>query len=182
MRTLIWSLIGVFVVLSSFFVTLFVLDYRDRVQSFGAQGAAGNVPAEQAQSTTAKNVIFNLSISDSNPNWRVANDQTAAHVIPEGLAVTSRVPVSQNELTTDTIVTASRRNYLVQFDIAVTQGSTALGVLDVSHQKWITVYHVDRRDDSFRFTASTDAIVLVIVNASPGANALTVRKLALALE
>jgi hypothetical protein len=182
MRVLIWSLVSVFIVLSSFFITLSILDYRDRLASNGTEQAAGNVSGGQGQSKTIKHIVFNLSLSDSTPNWQVATNETTTQITGEGLLVKSRVSANQNELTTDKIVTEPERTYIVHFAIAVTKGSIALGILDVARDRWILVHPIDRREDSFRFAASANLTQLVIVNAGSGPNTLTVTRLVVEWE
>jgi hypothetical protein len=147
----IWIL-GPLALVSSFSITLAILDYRP--------------PA-----------IFDFSVSGPKPNWQVMSTETLAQIVDDGVLIKSRVGPNQNEVITDRITTVPGKTYIVDFGVAVTEGSGALGILDPARDQWVSVHQIDRRQDSIGFTATTTSIQLVLVNAGQGPNTLTLTKL-----
>jgi hypothetical protein len=67
--------------------------------------------------------------------------------------------------------------YVVQYDIMVTQGAIVVGVLDAAHDKWVMQHAITQHQDSFRFSAPSDAIKIVIYNNSSSPSTATIANL-----
>jgi hypothetical protein len=167
------------IVAASFGVTLKLLDY------WGSQSDPTVPPSTvgtPAQTTPPKNVAFAFSIDSQPPNWNPETADTTTEIAKDGVIVRSGSAANVNELGTSAIATVPNERYIISYDIAVTQGSVALGVLDTTFNKWISVHAIGPQPDSLHFTATSNHVQIVLVNAGPPPTTVKVARLTLARE
>jgi hypothetical protein len=165
------------VVLGSFTLTLRLLYYWDPRSVPPPQQSLAN-PDNKSGSTAAQNaVLFTVSSGSNRQNWSVVTKATTTQIDKAGIIVNSRVFENQYELMTNEISTVPDQTYVVQYDIQVTEGAIALGVLDALGNKWITVQPVTQRKGSFPFRAPTRLTEIVIMNAGQPPTTATVAEL-----
>jgi hypothetical protein len=167
------------IVAASFGVTLKLLDYWDSQADPTVSSPAAGTPAQTAP---PKNVAFAFSINGQPPNWSPENADTTTEIAKDGVIVSSRSAANANELGTGAIVTVPNERYVISYDIAVTQGSVALGVLDTTFDKWITVHGISTHTDNLHFTATSNHVQIVLINAGPPPTTVKVARLILARE
>jgi hypothetical protein len=175
------------IVAASFGVTLKLLDYwgsqSDTTVSPSTAGTpAQTTPPKPTQTTPPKNVAFAFSINGQPPNWNPETADTTTEIAKDGLIISSRAAANANELGTNDIATAPNEKYVINYDIAVTQGSVALGVLDTTFGKWISVKPISPQPDSLHFTATSNHVQIILVNAGPPPTTAKVARLILARE
>jgi hypothetical protein len=167
------------IVAASFGVTLKLLDYWDSQSDTTASPSTSSTPAH---AIPPKNVAFAFSINGQPPNWSPETADTTTEIAKDGLIISSRAAANANELVTSDIATALNEKYVISYDIAVTQGSVALGVLDTTFGKWISVKPVSPQPDSFHFTATSNHVQIILVNAGSPPTTVKVARLILARE
>lgn len=167
------------IVAVSFGVTLKLLDYWDSQSDPAISPSTAGTPA---QAIPTKNVAFALSIDSQPPNWSPENADTTTEIAKDGLIVRSRSAANANELGTSAIATVPNARYVISYDISVMQGSVALGVLDTSFDKWITVQGISTHPDSLHFTATSNHVQIMLVNAGSPPTTVKVARLILARE
>jgi len=160
-----------------FGITLGILNYLDSHSGSVSSNPAANQSQTKAadnslpSSAVLKNIAFTFSVDSRSPNWtRPAYDAAIADTFTdttkEGLLVRSSAPVLQFELVSTKIGTKPMETYIIQYDIMVTQGAIVVGVLDAAHDKWVMQHAITQHQDSFRFSAPSDATKIVIYNNS----------------
>jgi hypothetical protein len=189
LKLLVRILGGVTVVAVSFIGTLDILNYWRNNPGPTLSGPTdnqaeqGNFPTNVAgnsppSNTGLRNIAFALSLDAQSPNWDQATADTTTTTTKEGLLVTSHIPTSGYELTSAKILTAPNVTYVIGYDINVTRGTVAVGVLDISReQKWIMQHPVSQQQDSFQFSAASDSTKIVIFNGGSSPTIATIAKL-----
>ena len=114
--------------------------------------------------------IYILNVHD--PNWRVANSNTTATLVNEGLQIRSVSKVGEYELVTDPIVGHPGRVYTVSYHLKQQAGKTVIGVYDNVSNKWISSKEVDRARDEVQFLSprNGNSFQIVLQNGSPSFN------------
>jgi hypothetical protein len=173
-------IIGVLaIVAASFGVTLKLLDYWGSQSDTTVSPSTAGTPA---QTIPPKNVAFAFSIDGQSPNWNPETADTTTEIAKDGLIIRSRSAANANELGTSAIATVPNERYVISYDIAVTQGSVALGVLDTTFDKWILVQGISPHPDSLHFTATSNHVQIMLVNSGPPPTTVKVARLILARE
>lgn len=172
---------AVVIVVLAFLVTLGALNYwgsgtapTSSTPSSETSSAVPSTPSAPppSSSTGEATRVYSLSIDSGAPNWTKVSAQTTTQTSNGALVVTSDAPANAYELATDAITTTPSKSYVVEYDINVSDGTIAIGALDVTHDKWIVVHPVTTQHDSFQFSATSDVTKIVITkNSTPQTNA-----------
>ena len=151
---------GIGVIAASFWITLIALDYWQ----FGQQSPQGPL------------TIFDLDTA--RPNWMlISPSTTSVSVTGKGISLESSMPTNEYQWQTNPIGTQTNTSYTVFYEIEVTKGRLALGVLDFVNDKWITTKDISARSDTIAFTATSTEIRVILFGSSQPPTAATLSSL-----
>jgi hypothetical protein len=167
------------IVAASFGVTLKLLDKGGSQSDSTVSPPVASTPA---QTILPGNVAFIFSTDTQSPSWTLETSDTTTEMAKDGLVIRSRAAVNANEFGTQEIETVPNKRYVISYDIAVTQGSVVLGILDAGRDKWITVQNISPHPDSLQFTATSNSVQIMLVNAGPPPTTVKIARLILARE
>jgi hypothetical protein len=153
---------GIGVVAASFWITSMVLDFW----RFGQQSPQASGPQS----------IFALDMA--RPNWTVISPSaTTATITPKGISLESTMPTNEYQWQTNYILVQTNTSYVVSYEVEITKGRVAIGVLDVSNNKWITTKDIGTRSDTIAFTAPSPQIRVILFGTSQPPTAATLSSL-----
>jgi len=114
--------------------------------------------------------IYTLNVH--NPNWRVANSNTTATLVNEGLQIESVSKSGEYELLTDPIAGVPGKVYTVSYHLKLQAGKTIVGVYDNVSNQWISSKAVDQARDEVQFLSprNGNSFQIVLQNGSPSFN------------
>ena len=154
---------GISVVAASFWITLLVLDYWEPRRDVRT-GAPSQPPRPQA---SRSKIVFVLNPADRAGWAEVDARKTKASISSKGISLESIAAIYESQWTTDLIAAQTNTDYTVLYEIEVTRGKLAVGVMDATNDKWITVKEIDKRSDTIAFKAPSARMRLVLFAASP---------------
>jgi hypothetical protein len=153
---------GIGVVAASFWITSMALDYWQ----FG----------QQFPQVSGPQTIF--SLDTVRPNWMlISPSTTTVSVTGKGISLESNMPTNEYQWQTNPIRTQTNISYNVSYEIEVTKGRVAIGVLDILNDKWITTKDISARSDTVAFTAPLTEIRVVLYGSSQPPTAATLSSL-----
>jgi hypothetical protein len=114
--------------------------------------------------------IYTLNVH--NPNWKVANSNTTATLVNEGLQIESVSKSGEYELLTDPIAGVPGKVYTVSYHLKLQAGKTIIGVYDNVSNQWISSKAVDQARDEVQFLSprNGNSFQIVLQNGSPSFN------------
>jgi hypothetical protein len=148
MKALSWIVGGTFIVVVSFIIASKILDYL-------------NFPPE---SPNTGSIVYALGPS----NWAVATP-ALTHVRTSGdiLQLTSTAPASAYQWQTQSFVVSDRADYVLSYDVRVTQGNVWIGVLDDQNNKWIKRKQVGKELGTITFEAPSNRAQVILFGGTP---------------
>jgi hypothetical protein len=153
---------GIGVIAASFWITSVALDYW----RFGQQSSQASGPL----------TIF--AMDTARPNWMlISPSTTTVSVAGKGISLESSMPTNEYQWQTNPIRTQKNTSYTVSYEIEVTKGKMAIGVLDFINDKWITTKDISARSDTIAFTASSTDIRVILYGSSQPPTAATLSSL-----
>lgn len=127
--------------------------------------------------TMSIRTAYELHALDFKPNWMIVGTDNSAQIVGQKLIVKSSSAMNANEWTTDPFVTIPNNVYFVRYNLKVSEGSIALGVLDTVSDKWVVVKVINEPDGILWFTAPTNKMQLLIAKNSTAPTAVTIERL-----
>ena len=112
------------------------------------------------------------------PNWMlISPSTTTVSVTGKGISLELNMPTNEYQWQTIPIRTQANTSYNVSYEIEVTKGRLAIGVLDFINDKWITTKDINARSDTIAFTATLTNIRVILYGNSQPPTAATLSSL-----
>lgn len=163
MSSSIWRFVGAFAVVAvSFWITLQVIDNWSTTPA--PERAAAERKATPASSARTRAPIFTLVTTATNSNWAAAGPQTKLQVTGDGISLVSTAQKNFWLLQSTEVPVQKGANYLVSYDITVTEGAIAVGILNDRTGLWIVTKTIAGKKDTIAFNAPSDQIRVVLLS------------------